>query len=110
MIEMMFPLPKKISHKYGAIPTEVDGIKFSSKKEAKRYRALLLLKESGELLFFLRQTPWHLPGKVKYYSDFFCFWKDGTATVEDVKGIKTSMYILKKKQVEALYGVVITEI
>jgi len=99
-----------IRHKFRAIPTEVDGIKFASKKEAKRYRELRLLEKSGELLFFIRQTPWHLPGNVKYLSDFFCFWKDGSATVEDVKGMKTSMYILKKKQVEALYGVVITEI
>jgi hypothetical protein len=99
-----------IRHKFRAIPTEIDGIKFASKKEARHYRNLELLKKSGELLFFLRQTPWHLPGNVKYLSDFVCFWKDGTATVEDVKGMKTPMYILKKKQVEALYGIVITEV
>lgn len=99
-----------IRHKFRAIPTEVDGIKFSSKKEAKRFRELRLLEKSGELLFFLRQTPWHLPGNVKYLSDFFCFWKDQTATIEDVKGMRTPMYILKKKQVEAIYGIAISEI
>lgn len=99
-----------LKHKFRAIPTEFDGIKFASRKEAKRYRELRLLEKSGELLFFLRQVPFHLPANVKYVCDFLCFWKDDSVTIEDVKGIKTSMYILKKKQVEAIYPVKIMEI
>ena len=38
------------------------------------------------------------------------FWKDGTVTIEDVKGFKTPMYILKKKQVEEVYPIEIIEI
>ena len=89
-----------LKHKFRAIPIELDGIKFASKKEAKRYRELRLLEKSGELLFLLRQVPFHLPVNVKYLCDFLCFWKDGNVTIEDVKGMKTPMYILKKKQVE----------
>ena len=99
-----------LKHKFRAIATELDGIKFSSKKESKRYVGLKLLQQSGELLFFLRQVPFHLPANVKYVCDFLCFWKDGTVTIEDVKGIKTPMYILKKKQVEAIYPIKITEL
>lgn len=99
-----------LKHKFRAIPTELDGIKFASRKEARRYRELRLLEKSGELLFFLRQVPFHLPANVKYVCDFLCFWKDETVTVEDVKGIKTPLYILKKKQVEATYPVFITEV
>lgn len=99
-----------LKHKFRAIATELDGIKFASKKEAKRYMELKLLQQSGALLFFLRQVPFHLPANVKYVCDFLCFWKHGTVTIEDVKGIKTPMYILKKKQVEALYPIKITEI
>lgn len=99
-----------IKHKFKAIPTSVDGIKFASKKEAKRYQELKLLEKSGELLFFLRQVPFHLPGGIKYICDFLCFWKGGTVTIEDVKGMKTPMYILKKKQVESVYPITITEI
>lgn len=99
-----------LKHKFRAIPTELDGIKFASRKEAKRYRELRLLEKSGELLFFLRQVPFHLPANVKYVCDFLCFWKDETVTIEDVKGIKTSLYILKKKQVEATYPVKIMEV
>jgi hypothetical protein len=98
-----------IKHKFHAIPTEYDGIKFASKKEAKRYKELLLLKKAGDILFFLRQVPFHLPGNIKYLCDFVIFWTNGEVTFEDVKGIKTPMYILKKKQVEALYPIEITE-
>ncbi len=100
----------KLRHKFRAKPTETDGIKFSSKKEANRYHQLLLLQRAGEVLFFLRQVPFHLPGGVKYICDFMVFWVDGTCTVEDVKGMKTPMYITKKKLVEATYPIEITEI
>lgn len=99
-----------LKHKFRAIQTELDGIKFASKKEARRYRELRLLEKSGELLFFLRQVPFHLPANVKYVCDFLCFWKDETVTVEDVKGIKMPMYVLKKKQVEAIYPIKIMEV
>ena len=99
-----------LKHKFRAIPTELDGINFASRKEAKRYIELRLLEKSGELLFFLRQVPFHLPANVKYVCDFLCFWKDETVTIEDVKGIKTPLYILKKKQVEATYPVKIMEV
>ena len=99
-----------LKHKFRAIPTELDGIKFASRKEARRYRELRLLEKSGELLFFLRQVPFHLPANVKYVCDFLCFWKDETVTVEDVKGIKMPMYVLKKKQVEAIYPIKIMEV
>lgn len=99
-----------IRHKFKAKPQELDGIKFPSKKEAKRYRELKTLQELGEVLFFLRQVPFHLEAGVKYVCDFLVFWINGEVTIEDVKGIKTDMYILKKKMVEATYPVTITEI
>jgi hypothetical protein len=35
--------------KYAAIPTIVDGIRFASKKEARRYTELKLLERAGEI-------------------------------------------------------------
>jgi len=100
-----------IKHKFKAISvTTNDGIKFPSKKEHKRYVQLKLLQQSGDLLFFLRQVPFHLPGQVKYICDFMNFWKDGSVTIEDVKGLKTAVYETKKKLVEAIYPIKITEI
>lgn len=101
---------KPIRHKFKAKPSECDGIKFASKKEQKRYSELQVLKSAGDVLFFLRQTPLHLPGGVKYICDFLVFWADGSVTFEDVKGFKTDMYKTKKKLVEATYPINIKEI
>lgn len=99
-----------IRHKFNAVKAIRDGITFHSKKEAKYYDELVLLKASGEVLFFLRQVPFHLPGSVKYLCDFQVFWKDGNVSFVDVKGMKTATYIMKKKMVEALYPIKLTEI
>ncbi len=99
-----------LKHKFKAKRTNVDDIKFSSKKEANRYNTLKLLRKSGEILFFLRQVPFHLPGGVKYICDFLIFWVNGEVTIEDVKGFKTESYKAKKKMVEALYPIEISEV
>lgn len=99
-----------LRHKFHAKRTEVDNIKFSSQKEAKRYNILKLLQKSGDILFFLRQVPFHLPGGVKYVCDFLIFWANGIVTIEDVKGFKTESYKAKKKMVEAIYPVEILEV
>ena len=99
-----------IYHKFRAIRCEADGIKFPSKKERKRYLELKQLQELGEVTFFLRQVPFYLAGGVKYVCDFQVFWSDGHVEFEDVKGMKTSVYIAKKKMVEATYPIQITEI
>lgn len=99
-----------LKHKFKAKPVIYDDVRFASKKEHKRYVELKFLQKLGKVLFFLRQVPIHLPGGVKYLCDYQVFWADETVTFEDVKGIKTSMYILKKKQVESIYPLTITEI
>lgn len=99
-----------LRHKFKAKPCEYENIKFASKKEAKRYLELQALQRLGEVVFFLRQTPFHLTAGIKYVCDYLVFWKNGEVTIEDVKGMKTAMYILKKKQVEQLYPITITEI
>ena len=99
-----------IHHKFKAKPCEYDGFKFASKKEFKHFQKLELLKKNGEVVFFLRQIPFHLTAGVKYILDFQVFWSNGEVTHEDVKGIRTPMYKLKKKQVEALYPITIIEI
>lgn len=97
-------------HKFNAVKTELDGINFDSKKEARYYVELKLRIKAGEVIFFLRQVPFDLPGKVKYRIDFQEFHSDGTIHFVDVKGKKTEMYIAKKKMVEALYPIEIEEV
>ena len=100
---------RTVYHKFRAKKTERDGMKFPSKKEAAYYDALKLFQNNGELLFFLRQVPFHLPGNVKVVVDFVEFWADGTVNFIDVKGYKTPQYKRNKKLVEALYPIEIIE-
>ena len=97
-------------HKFHAKVTEIDGIKFHSKKEARYYQQIKMLQKAGDIVFFLRQVPFDLPGGIKYRLDFLEFRKDGTVHAIDVKGFKTSEYIMKKKMVESLYPITIEEI
>jgi dissimilatory sulfite reductase (desulfoviridin) alpha/beta subunit len=71
---------------------------------------LQLAKKSGQLLFSLRQVPFHLSANIRYVVDFVEFWADGTVRFVDIKGFRTPMYKLKKKQVEAEYPITIIEI
>lgn len=96
-------------HKFNAIRTEVDGYKFGSKKEAAYYQKLKIAQQSGELLFFLMQTPLHISPGTVYRVDFVEFWKSGEVRFIDVKGMKLPMYKLKKKLVEEKYPFKILE-
>ena len=92
-------------HKYKAKAVEFDGIRFDSKKEGRYYLKLKLRIKAGEVIFFLRQTPFHLPGRTTYRVDFQEFHSDGTVHFIDVKGFKTKEFIKAKKQVEDIYPV-----
>ena len=101
---------KRPRHKFNAIRTERNGFKFPSKKEAEYYDMLCMLRDTtGDVLFFLMQVPFHLPGNVKYVCDFQIFYKTGYVQFIDVKGVRTPQYKAKKKMVEAIYPVIIEE-
>lgn len=108
-------LKGKKGHKYGAKKTEVDGFVFDSKREAERYAELRIMVLSGEITNLEPQPSFlcFVNGKLicRYFADFSYFIK-GTddRVVEDVKGVKTPVYRLKKKLVEALYKIKITEV
>ena len=99
--------PRKVKHKFFAIPTQEDGIRFPSKKEAEYYVQLKRRIDGGGVIFFLMQVPLHLPGGVKYIVDFLEFHDDGTVHFVDVKGFETKEFKLKKKLVESLYPITI---
>jgi len=90
-------------HKYGAKPTEVDGIKFGSKREAAYYSELKLRQRAGEVIGFLMQVPLRLTGGVIYRMDFLEFLTDGTCKGVEVKGFETATWKLKKRMVDELY-------
>ncbi|EBZ0015937.1 DUF1064 domain-containing protein [Salmonella enterica subsp. enterica] len=96
--------------KYGNKKTELDGFTFDSKKEAQYYTQLRLRQAAGDVVMFLRQVPFHLPGGVKYLADFVVFTASGVVEVVDVKGVRTTEYKIKKKLVEHHYPITIIEV
>jgi hypothetical protein len=105
--------PKR--HKYGAQAVVIDGIRFASKKEGKRYAELKLLAKAGEIngLELQPELPVASPNGTlifTYKADFSYWTKAGKRVIEDVKGVRTPVYRLKKKIIEVLYGFEIVEI
>lgn len=100
--------------KFGAVKTEIDGITFASKAEAKRYGELKLLQRAGLIrdLEVQPKFPLIINGvTVATYIADFAYFEGDARVVEDVKGVRTPVYILKRKLVEALYpGMKIVEI
>ncbi len=101
--------------KYNAIPTHVDGLRFASKREAKRYNELKLMQQGGEIVALEIQPKFPLIVNAQklgsYIGDFrYRDTATGDLIVEDVKGVRTDVYRLKKKLIKALYGVEIVEV
>ncbi len=95
----------RLRHKFNASPIRDDGNHFSSKLEWSYFRILEFQKKAGDVLFFMRQVPFHLPGGVKYVVDFLIFYSDGRVRFVDVKGMETPEFKMKKKMVEAHYTI-----
>jgi hypothetical protein len=98
---------KRPQHKFNAKPQVHDGIRFDSKREGAYYEELKARKHIGEVLFFLRQVPVHLPGNVRYVVDFLVFYADGSCKFIDVKGYDTPLSKTKRKMVEDVYPITI---
>ncbi len=104
---MPLPFRPGIKHKFRAVATEHDGIRFASKREAKAYADLMLEKRAGIILFFLRQAPLHLPGGTRLVIDFIVFYADGSVRFLDAKGMETPGFRVKKREIEAHYPITI---
>lgn len=106
--------------KYGNKKTVIDEIVFDSKAEAKRYTELKLLVKAGEITNLELQKPFELipkqklsSGKTeracKYLADFV-YSRDDKVFVEDTKGVKTQVYLIKKKLMLFIHGIEIIEV
>lgn len=100
--------------KYNAKKTEVDGYLFDSRAEARRYQELKILEQAGEITALELQPKFSVYVNrqhiCNYKADFRYLTRTGECVTEDVKGVKTAVYRLKKKLVEASYGIEITEV
>jgi hypothetical protein len=104
------------SSKYRNKPTEVDGLRFDSKKEATRWKQLRLLEANGEVRNIQRQVtyPLTVEGKLvcKYKADFvYEELRKGVwlSVTEDVKGQTNGgpmrIFRLKAKLMQAIHGI-----
>lgn len=99
--------------KYSSAKTDIDGIRFDSKKEAEFYAELKLREKAGEISHlrlqprYLLQEAFKHEGKqyreIEYVADFE-YIENGETVVVDVKGFKTTVYMIKKKLFLYKYG------
>lgn len=116
--------------KYHSRKITVDGETFDSQKEYRRWQALRLLERAGAIWDLKRQVRFELlpeirespvigprggskPGKQVekpvYYIADFVYYKDGRLVVEDAKGVRTDVYIIKRKLMLHIHGIKILE-
>ena len=100
--------------KYRNRKTELEGIRFDSAKEAKRYQSLILLHKAGEITRPALQVTFPLLDGIAYRADFVYAWRPlsgGQArfVVEDCKGVRTKDYLMKRKMMRQLWGIEIHE-
>lgn len=114
--------PITYGNKYHNTKVIYNGIKFDSKKEMQRYKDLELLESTDYICnlelqkkFLLQEGYTNAEGKkrrpIYYIADFYYFdlLKDKWV-VEDVKGVRTDVYKLKKKLFEYKYNLTINEL
>lgn len=95
-------------NKYHSTPCEVDGIRFDSQKEARRYSELKLLECAGEIKNLVVHPVYLLQGGFKHHGKYvrpityevdFGYTENGSHVVEDVKSeaTKTALFRVKQK-------------
>lgn len=109
-------------NKYKAQVTHINGRRFASQREAKRYVDLSMLERAGEIRDLKLQPKFQLTvngepvrirskrypngRKVTYIADFsYIETNSDLFVIEDAKGMDTPLSKLKRALVEAIYGV-----
>ena len=101
----------KLKSKYHNVKTEIDGIKFDSKKECNRYLELKFLEKSGKIKNLERQKRFEIipetnTERAAFYVADFVYEENEKMICEDVKSAATrkdKTYILKRKLFKYLY-------
>lgn len=121
---------KQTYNKYNNKKITRNGITYDSIKEANRHCELIWLERAGEVSQLQRQVKYELipsqyenillaNGKYKkvcvekscgYVADFVYTDKNGNVVVEDVKGIKTEVYKIKRKLMLYIHNIKIKEV
>lgn len=113
---------RSAKRKYNNHPTERNGIKFDSRKEANRYDELMFLRQAGEIdnlklqpQFTLQESYMTPEGErvraIRYVADF-SYTQGSQMVVEDVKSkaTATAQYKTKKKLMQERFGISVKEV
>lgn len=107
--------------KFGNVPQVVDGIRFDSLREARRWSELRLMERAGEISNLRRQVPIMLEGrdgplltrtgrKMRLTVDFtYTDNRTGLTVHEDAKGVATRDYEVRKSVAQAM-GIAVVEV
>ena len=120
--------------KYHSKKVIVNGEKFDSEKEFRRWQELRLMEKCGQIHDLRRQVPFVLiPAQYENYPRWsektgkrlkdgqhciehecayvadFVYCKGGERIVEDAKGVRTADYIIKRKLMLYIHGIRILE-
>lgn len=113
------------AHKFHAVPTTIDAIRFDSKAEARRWQELQLLVKAGQIEDLERQPVFALHAAsttgqlveaikatagtrdtlVGHYRGDFAYLTPEGRVVEDVKGLDNALSRWKRKHVRLQYGI-----
>jgi Fe2+ transport system protein B len=117
------PVQQDRRAKYRNTRTEIDGVTFDSRKEARRWQELLAMESAGQISELRRQVSFELAPAVqlegekrkkpalRYIADAV-YTQDGKLTVEDTKSEatrKTAAYRIKKHLLATVHGIHIKE-
>lgn len=104
--------------KHGNKPCTIDGEQYRSEREAQRHRELLALQRAGRVANLRREVPFvlapsaRIAGRTKpalrYFADF-TYTEAGVEVVEDVKGMRTQVYLIKRHLMMTVHGISIRE-
>lgn len=104
--------------KYNNKRVNVNGIWFDSMKEGQRYCQLITMEKAGEIKSLSLQPKFVLAeaaiiqGRKKpalrYIADFY-YIENGREIVEDVKGVLTAVYKIKRHLMKTVHGIDIKE-
>ena len=105
----------KRPNKFRNTPVTVEGIRFDSKAEAKRWGELRLLERANQIRDLERQVTYRLEVNSelvsRYVADFRYFDRARSKwVVEDVKGVRTPEFKLKAKLMKAIHRIEVIEV
>jgi hypothetical protein len=108
--------------KYKAVKCALNGVVYDSIKEAKYAAQLDIMQKCHVVLTIKRQVSFDFssvytvdgrstkPKAARWIADFVVGYSDGHTDYVDVKGVRTPDYKRKKKIIEELYNIKISEV